>query len=93
MKLTLGHCRLSTAGPFRGIDSLAAEEEVEAMWRTLYKLGKAFIDTPGPRRVAETVRGKVERFRTFVPVMHCICNPGIRDRHWQQVRRGRVVRL
>ncbi|XP_037073992.1 LOW QUALITY PROTEIN: dynein heavy chain 3, axonemal-like, partial [Pollicipes pollicipes] len=55
------------------------------MWRVLYKLGKAFIDTPGPRRVAETVRLKVEKFKQFIPVMHCICNPGIRDRHWEEM--------
>lgn len=30
-------------------------------------------------------RVKVERFRTFMPVLESICNPGMKDRHWELV--------
>lgn len=56
------------------------------MWKTLYKLAKTLFDVPGSKRIAEMVRAKVEKFKQFVPVLQTICNPGIQDRHWQQVQ-------
>jgi len=56
------------------------------MFRTMYKLTKQFQDQPGPRNVADRLRIKIEKFRQHQPLLNVICNPGIRDRHWQQVR-------
>ncbi|CAL8109272.1 unnamed protein product [Orchesella dallaii] len=72
-------------GPFMGLDADAISEEVENMWKLMYKLSKVFQDQPGPRKVADTVRSKIERFKQFIPLLMCICNPGIRDRHWKQM--------
>ncbi|CAG7816608.1 unnamed protein product [Allacma fusca] len=72
-------------GPFMGLDGEAISEEVEQMWKTLYKLAKSFSDLPGPKRVADTVRAKIERFRQYLPLLQTICNPGLRDRHWKQM--------
>jgi len=62
-------------------------EEVEGMWKSLYKLSKTLQDTPGAKRIAETVRAKVEKFRQYIPVLNTICNPGLQARHWEKVRR------
>ena len=61
------------------------EEEVSTMWRTMYKLTKSFSDVPGPRRIADSVKTKIDKFKAYLPLLHTICNPGIRDRHWEQV--------
>ena len=53
------------------------------MWRTMYKLTKSFADQAGPRRIADSVKGKIDRFKLHMPVLSCICSPGIRDRHWE----------
>lgn len=55
------------------------------MWRTMYKLTKTFGDQPGPRRIADSVKGKIDKFKQHLPILHTICNPGIRDRHWEAV--------
>ena len=55
------------------------------MFRQVFKLAKSFSDVPGPRRVAESVRNKIDKFKTHIPLLQTICNPGIRDRHWAQV--------
>jgi len=55
------------------------------MFRTMYKLTKVFADQPGPRNVTERLRNKIEKFRQHQPLLNVICNPGIRERHWQQV--------
>uniref|UniRef100_A0A671G5J5 Dynein axonemal heavy chain 3 n=1 Tax=Rhinolophus ferrumequinum TaxID=59479 RepID=A0A671G5J5_RHIFE len=60
-------------------------EEIGLMWRTIYKLTKTFADVPAPRRLVENVKMKIEKFRQHVPVLTISCNPGMKDRHWQQV--------
>ncbi|KAK6624385.1 hypothetical protein RUM44_011244 [Polyplax serrata] len=72
-------------GPFKGLDDSEIRDEVEAVWRLLYKLAKTFHDVPGSKRVAEIVRAKVEKFRQYIPVLQTICNPGLQERHWQQM--------
>ena len=61
------------------------EEDVGAMFRTVFKLTKSFSDVPGPRRVAESMKNKIDKFKVHIPLLQTICNPGIRDRHWEQV--------
>lgn len=67
------------------MDDGEIKEEVEAVWKLLYKLAKTFHDVPGSKRVAEIVRAKVEKFKQYLPVLQTICNPGLQERHWQQV--------
>lgn len=67
------------------IDAEKVEEETSNMWRTMFKLAKTFTDIPGPRRVAENIRSKIDKFKSNLPLLQCICNPGLRERHWIQV--------
>ncbi|XP_053383461.1 dynein axonemal heavy chain 3-like [Mercenaria mercenaria] len=69
-------------GPFTSLNAEEIENEVGDMWRTMYKLTKTFGDQPGPRRIADSVKGKIDKFKQHLPILHTICNPGIRDRHW-----------
>ena len=61
------------------------------MWRAMYKLTKTFNDQPGPRRIADSMKGKIDKFKQHLPILHTICNPGIRDRHWEAVSRCYLV--
>uniref|UniRef100_A0A7N5K2X3 Dynein axonemal heavy chain 3 n=1 Tax=Ailuropoda melanoleuca TaxID=9646 RepID=A0A7N5K2X3_AILME len=60
-------------------------EEIGNMWRTIYKLTKTLADVPAPRRLAENVKVKIEKFKQHIPILSISCNPGMKDRHWQQV--------
>jgi hypothetical protein len=60
-------------------------EEIGNMWRTTYKLTKTLIDVPAPKRLAENVKLKIEKFKQHIPILNIACNPGMKDRHWQQV--------
>ncbi|XP_020300595.1 dynein heavy chain 3, axonemal isoform X2 [Pseudomyrmex gracilis] len=72
-------------GSFLGLDAEEVRENTENTWRLLYKLSRVLTDVPGARRVAEMVRGKVEKFRQFIPVLQVICTPGLQDRHWESI--------
>ncbi|GBM28732.1 Dynein heavy chain 7, axonemal, partial [Araneus ventricosus] len=31
------------------------------------------------------VRSTVEKFKDYIPLVQTLCNPGLRDRHWDQI--------
>ncbi|KAG5895230.1 hypothetical protein JTB14_003447 [Gonioctena quinquepunctata] len=72
-------------GPFCELDADQITENVDAVWRTLYKLAKTLSDNPGAKRIAEMVRAKVEKFKQFLPVIQTICNKGLQRRHWEKI--------
>ena len=84
--MLLCHLSLITlSGPFKNLNAEDIDNEVSEMWRTVYKLTKTLSDQPGPRNVADRVKGKIDKFKQHLPILHTICNPGIRDRHWDQM--------
>ena len=72
-------------GPFKGLDTTIIQQQVEKMFSTANHLAKTFNDYPAARRISETVRTKIEKFRTHLPVLVTLCNPGLRQRHWDAI--------
>jgi len=60
--------------------------ETDAMHAQIVQLGIDFAGVPGPKKVADVVQKRIEKFRTFVPLLHAVCNAGLRERHWLAVR-------
>uniref|UniRef100_A0A8C9V6G4 Dynein axonemal heavy chain 7 n=1 Tax=Scleropages formosus TaxID=113540 RepID=A0A8C9V6G4_SCLFO len=71
--------------PFVNLNAEKISEDLENMWRTMYKLTKTLSDLPGPRRVADAFKIKMEKFKQHLPVLSTICNPGIKSRHWEKI--------
>ncbi|EDV21418.1 uncharacterized protein TRIADDRAFT_60039 [Trichoplax adhaerens] len=61
------------------------EEQVMDLWRTSYRLTKEFLrqDLPGPLRATTSIKGKLDKFKIYMPLIRALCNPGLKDRHWQ----------
>ncbi|TNM97969.1 hypothetical protein fugu_014215 [Takifugu bimaculatus] len=72
-------------GPFKNLASEAINDDLDVMWKTLHKLGRTFSNLPGPQLVAKSFRAKVEQFKLHMPVLSTISNPGLKERHWQQI--------
>ncbi|KAJ3317485.1 Dynein heavy chain 3, axonemal, partial [Blyttiomyces sp. JEL0837] len=70
-------------GPFSELNGESVEETVGNMWRTVFKLTKTFNDQPVPRKVAEQVKNKLDKFKTHLPLISILRNPGLRERHWK----------
>ncbi len=76
-------------GPFYKLVPEDVEGETGDAFRRLYKLTKVLSGQsgseprPGPLAVAEEGKAKVAAFQDHLPLIAAICNPGLRDRHWQ----------
>ena len=46
------------------------------MFRNVNDLSQLFADAPAPRRIADAVRSKIEKFKVHLFVLETICNPG-----------------
>lgn len=72
-------------GPLSGVEPETVDNDVNVTWRNLYKIEKAFAELPGPRALATTVKEEVDSFKEHMGMIQALCNPGLRDRHWEQM--------
>ncbi|KXJ28065.1 dynein heavy chain 7, axonemal [Exaiptasia diaphana] len=72
-------------GPWGTIDPDKVEVEVGNYWRGLYKLEKQLNDSALAQKIAIKMKSKVEEFKEYMPLVQVVFNPGLRDRHWDQM--------
>eukprot|EP00232_Nephroselmis_pyriformis_P004291 CAMPEP_0182904892 /NCGR_PEP_ID=MMETSP0034_2-20130328/32473_1 /TAXON_ID=156128 /ORGANISM="Nephroselmis pyriformis, Strain CCMP717" /LENGTH=1202 /DNA_ID=CAMNT_0025040141 /DNA_START=21 /DNA_END=3626 /DNA_ORIENTATION=+ len=73
--------------PMSRLDPEHIEAEVNGMYRAVYKACRYFeeVDNPAPLKVAEVVKASIQKFQEHVPLLHALCNPGLRERHWKAI--------
>ena len=76
-----------TFGPFIQLDSELVENTVHLLQRNLNKSAKAFerLNLTRCYDIAVEVRAEVDIFRPKVPLILALRNPGMRDRHWNDL--------
>lgn len=78
-------------GPFSRLNPEQVEDHVNESYKKLYKLVKAFSgqsggsERPEPLEVAKAAKEKVEDFQNYMELIQAVCNPGLRERHWQEM--------
>ncbi|TPX59932.1 hypothetical protein PhCBS80983_g02164 [Powellomyces hirtus] len=72
-------------GAFRDLNAEAVEESVQNMFRIMFKLTKTFSEQAVPRKVAENVKNRLDRFKAHLPLISILRNPGLRERHWESM--------
>ncbi|XP_076020504.1 dynein axonemal heavy chain 3-like [Genypterus blacodes] len=78
-------------GPFEPLDAVEITDELANMWKTMHKLGTEFSKYPGPKSVSIAAKEIISKFREHIPMLTLICNPGMRERHWDQI--GEIVQF
>ncbi|XP_066527086.1 dynein axonemal heavy chain 1 [Hoplias malabaricus] len=68
--------------PLSTIDQEQLERNVNDAFKTMHKCVKLFKDVPGCQDVASYIRGAIEDFRPYIPLIQGLRNPGMRSRHW-----------
>uniref|UniRef100_A0A8C3KJ13 Dynein axonemal heavy chain 3 n=1 Tax=Calidris pygmaea TaxID=425635 RepID=A0A8C3KJ13_9CHAR len=60
-------------------------EVAEAAHRLEFLMDYADLYLAGPRRLAESMKYKLDKFKQHLPVLSIACNRGMKERHWEQV--------
>ncbi|XP_045510942.1 dynein axonemal heavy chain 7 [Colias croceus] len=61
------------------------EGDVGYYYKIVYKLEKSFQESPATFQLAQSVRQKMEDFKTHMPIINTLGNPGMKPRHWEKV--------
>ncbi|EGD83038.1 dynein heavy chain 2 [Salpingoeca rosetta] len=71
--------------PFMNLKAEDVEDELGQLFRQAFKLTKQLADYTGPAKTAEVLKRHIEAFRKNIPIIQVVCNPGMKDRHWEQL--------
>ena len=62
------------------IDPELLGTNVSSAFKTMHKSVKHFQSIPGCLAVAQEIKGQIEEFRPFIPLIQGLRNPGMRNR-------------
>lgn len=84
-----------THGPFLELDSDLVESSVNVLLKNLNKSAKSLerSNLPQCASIASQVRDEVDVFRPKVPLITALRNPGMRDRHWNELATKLNIKL
>ena len=77
-------------GPMSAIDPEVLESEVKTMYKGNIKILKGFESDESPKarnslKVSETLKERIGAFQAKLPLVCCLTNRGMRDRHWKAI--------
>ncbi|KAI9217055.1 dynein heavy chain, N-terminal region 2-domain-containing protein, partial [Blastocladiella britannica] len=73
------------SGSFLDLHAESVDDQASTMWRTLFKLTKTFAEQVVPRKVAEGIKNKLDKFKVHLPLISVLRNPGLVARHWERM--------
>ncbi|XP_036367019.1 dynein heavy chain 1, axonemal-like isoform X1 [Octopus sinensis] len=71
--------------PLLSINAEDVEKNVLDSYKIMHKSVRIFQDSPVVQEVAIIIKGQIEEFRPFIPLFQGLRNPGMRNRHWDQL--------
>uniref|UniRef100_A0A0G4F0A6 Dynein heavy chain 1, axonemal n=1 Tax=Chromera velia CCMP2878 TaxID=1169474 RepID=A0A0G4F0A6_9ALVE len=74
-------------GPFQDINAPEMEEMVTSGVKNMFKVARQFREKEMTEvlKIAEKLKGDLEAFKPYVPLVLGLRNDGMRERHWTQV--------
>ncbi|ESO89348.1 hypothetical protein LOTGIDRAFT_210379 [Lottia gigantea] len=71
--------------PLTAINAEEVEKNVNEAYKTVHKSVKIFQDIPSVQLVPTEIKQAIEEFKPFIPLIQGLRNPGMRNRHWEQL--------
>ena len=90
VKIQTAKLALWQEGPLLQLDPEEVEKDHKFIYQTAMKLVNRFNTSipkmPKPEKVAKDIVEEMSKFREYIPVIRSICNPGLKDRHFDEIR-------
>ncbi|KAH8863214.1 Dynein heavy chain 1, axonemal [Schistosoma japonicum] len=71
--------------PLTSIDAESVEKLLLECYKTMHKSVRIFHELPNIQELANQVKLSIEEFKPYLPLMQSLRNPGMRQRHWEQL--------
>ncbi|RUS78759.1 hypothetical protein EGW08_013475 [Elysia chlorotica] len=71
--------------PLTAINAEEVEKNVNDSFKIMHKSVKIFNEIPNVQEVATEIKRMIEDFRPYIPLIQGLRNPGMRNRHWEQL--------
>ena len=69
------------------LDADQVERETKKMLTTAISMTITFNkSTPNPLNIANKILNDIKDFNVHVPLVRALCNPGLKERHWEDIR-------
>lgn len=74
-------------GPLFSIEPELVNNAAIGMGKRCVKLQALFesLNLPTPASVAKKMKKELDAFKQHLPLIHALCNPGLRQRHWDEI--------
>jgi len=72
-------------GPFDELDPVEVEKNWNDEWKVIVKSVKTFKSNNNILEVANKIKNEIFEFKPYIPLIQAFRNPGLRDRHWEQI--------
>lgn len=80
------HLELLSTGPFTRIDYPRLDQELTAAATELAAIRELFTRNPKMSRITSEIQEKYAGYAEHLPVIRCLRNPDLRERHWSTIR-------
>lgn len=70
--------------PLINIDSDSIERITTDLYKQMQRLIRIFADIKAVQTIAIEVKNQIEQFKPFIPLIQCLRNPGMKERHWNE---------
>lgn len=74
--------------PLVNIDETMIEPTLSEMYKTMIKSMRIFAEIPAVSSVATELRNQMDDFRPLIPIIQSVRNPGMKDRHWEDLNKN-----
>lgn len=72
--------------PLVNVDGESIDRIVSEMYKTMVKSVRVFAEIEAVQSVALEIKSQIELFRPLIPLLQAVRNPGMRLRHWDQLK-------
>ncbi|KAI8896128.1 dynein heavy chain and region D6 of dynein motor-domain-containing protein [Globomyces pollinis-pini] len=72
-------------GNFLDLNAEEVEKQHLSGSKSIFKCLKFFKNSPGCHEVAKQIKDEMEEFKPNVPLIQALRNPGMRERHWENL--------